>query len=907
MKNKILKTLAFILFAIAAFTCIGFYLIKSNIGQFVKKRLDKELMAHVSFSDVDISWLRDFPHVSVELNDLQIIGVGEFYGDTLLTAKQFGLAFNPLHFILGDSLSIYSISVNDPELHALILKTGHRNWDILRTENSSTIRGSSDKPLKWDLNKYAIHNGHLNYDDETRNIHIESVGLEQEGKGHFNRELSILKTKINANAIRFMKGGSIPFQLSAKARMDFTLKINRKTNAITFTTDNIYFNDLKLHSDFYFRWINDSSYDMNISFKSPTTEFKNVLSLFSPVYQRDFESVMSNGSTVLNGFVIGKYDSKQFPAYHFNLDVKNGFFQYPDLPVPVKNINLAMIIDNPDGVVDHTLVNIRKAHLEIDKDSLDFHFLVKNPKSKPFIDMGFSGKMDLANITKLMKLESGTRLTGMLKANISAKGNTSVADTRQKNKFTAAGEFALKDFLYLSKDYPDGVVLTDLLLKVNAKNTQINELKGDYLSTHFCATGTFNNVFDFVMKNNPLQGSIDLKADQINLNEWLGSVKDSAKLQAMAPGSAALQVPANINFTIKAELGEFHQGNLDMQNLTGTMVVSDETLNFNQVKGNALDGILLINGTYSTKEGKENPEIALTYDVNEVDMQKTFIAFSTLQKIMPVGRFMSGKFNAHMSVNGRLQQDMQPIYPSLHGDGSIVLTEGTLRDFGPIDKLSQTLDINELKDISVKDVHADFSFASGKVVLNAFPAHAGDIDMEIFGSHGYDQTLQYNINLKVPRNKLGHKGTVFVNNVVTDAADKGIPVKLDESVEIFVRLSGTINNPDIKKDMNAVVDKASEELKKEMDDFVNAKIDSARQLLHKPAASKKSMAVQTSKNSKNIAKLKKSSAYAHKKSSISKSKKKSKPKKKYESTFLMNRQSIANVVSVSAWLSLFDI
>jgi len=887
MKNKILKTLAFILLACIAVTCTAFYIFKSNIGHFVKKRLDKELMAHVNFSGVDISWLIDFPHVSVELNDLQIIGVGEFDGDTLLTAKKFGLACNPLHFISGDSLSIYSISVNDLGLHALILKNGHRNWDILKSENSSTLRTSSDKPLKWDLKKCTIHNGHMNYEDETRNIRIETFGLEQEGKGHFNSVLSIVKTKINADVIQFTRGGSIPFELSAKTRMDLTLKINRRTHAISFSTDNIYFNDLKLQSDFYFRWISDSSYDMDISFKSPTTEFKNVLSLLSPVYQRDFESLKSSGSVVLNGFVMGKFDAKQSPAYHLNLDVKNGLFHYPDLPIPVKNINIAMIVDNPDGVADHTVVNLRKAHLEIDNDSLDFHLLMKNPKSKPYIDMSFSGKMDLANVTKLMKLEPGTRLSGLLKTDFSAKGNTSVEDKKQKNKFTATGEFALKDFLYISKNYPDGVVLTDLLLTLNPKNTQIDELKGGYLSTHFNATGTFYNVFDFAMNNKPLHGSIDLKADEINLSEWLGSVRDSAKLQAMTTAPAALKVPANINFTINTEVGEFHQGNLDMHDLAGTMVVSDETLHFNQVKGNALDGSLLINGTYSTKEGSENPEIALTYDVNEVDMQKTFTAFSPLQKIMPVGRFMSGKFNAHMSVNGRLDQDLQPIFPTLYGDGNIILTEGSLRDFGPIDKLSQSLDINELKDISLKDIHADFSFAGGKVVLNTFPAHSGDIDMEIFGSHGFDQTLQYDINLKVPRIKLGHKGTVFVKKVVTDAADKGIPVKLGESVNIFVRLGGTINNPDIKTDMNAVVDKASEDLKKEMDDFVNAKLDSARQLLHKPAASKKPIAVRTTYKSNKVVKLKKSSAHAHYKTSRTKSKMKAKPRNKYESASLM--------------------
>ncbi|MBS1599050.1 MAG: hypothetical protein JST75_12570 [Bacteroidetes bacterium] len=888
MKNKILKTLGLILLVMITLITVGFYIFKSNISRIAKTRLNEKLLAHVSFSDVDISWVRDFPHISVGLNNFQIIGAGEFEGDTLLTSKQFDFSCNPFHFILADSLSIYSISISDPKLHAFILKNGHRNWDILRNENSSTT-AASGKPFKWDLKKYAIHNGYINYEDETRDIHIETAGLEQEGKGHFNSEQFKVKTKINADAIEFMNGGSIPYQLSAKTRIDVDMKINRKARTISFITDNVYLNDLKLRSEFYFRWINDSSYDMNINFKSLNTEFKNVLSLLSPVYQHDYESLNSSGSVVLHAFVVGKYDSKHLPAYYLNLDVKNGFFQYPDLPIPVKNINLVVNISNPDGAVDHFLFNIPRAHLEIDSNALDFHLLIKNPKSNPFIDMAFSGKMDLANITRLMKLETGTRFHGMLDADIYAKGNTSVASKQQKNKFTAGGNFSLKDFLYFSKDYPGGIVLTNLLLTLNSKNTQINELKGGYLSTNFAATGTFNNVFDFAMKNNPLQASIDLQADKINLGEWLTG-GDSTKSQA-----TALRVPANINFIIKASVDDFHQGNLDMHNLSGTMTVSDETLHFKQVKADALDGTMLINGTYSTKEGREHPTIAMTYDVNGVDMQKTFLSFNALQKMMPVGRFMSGKFNAHMNVSATLNQDMQPNYPTVHGDGNVVLTEGSLKAFGPIDKLSQTLDIKKLKDISLKDVHANFSVEGGRVVLDAFPAHADDIDMEIFGSHGFDQTLAYNINLKVPRNDLGQKGTAFVKNVVTDAADKGIPVKLDESVNILVKLNGTIDNPDVKTDMSAVVEKASEDLQKEMNDFVNAKLDTARQQLHKSTHSKKSMVVQTNYKPKKNVKSKKSNTYAHYKSNSSKSKKKTRSKKKYETASLKKSRSIASI------------
>ena len=51
----------------------------------------------------------------------------------------------------------------------------------------------------------------------------------------------------------------------------------------------------------------------------------------------------TSGQAIFNGFVKGTYNNSQMPAYRINLDIKNGFFQYPDLPKPVKNINLVIM------------------------------------------------------------------------------------------------------------------------------------------------------------------------------------------------------------------------------------------------------------------------------------------------------------------------------------------------------------------------------------------------------------------------------------------------------------------------------------------------------------------------------------------------------------------------------------
>ena len=690
----------------------------------------------------------------------------------------------------------------------------------------------------------------------------------------------------------FIITGSIPYQVTAKAGINVTLHVDNTTHTYTFNTDQVSFNDLKLHTEGSFQWINDSSYNVNIKFKAPSTKFKDILSLLPSVYQKDFASIETKGQVNFNGFIKGKYDESHFPAYHANLFVSNGYFRYPDLPVAVENIRLGFQLDNPDGIADHKVINISGAHAEIYHDTLDMHLLLKNPVTKPFIDLAFTGKLDLANITQCIKWESGTKWNGLIIADVHAKGKIPETEKQKKDLFKSWGELDLTDFSYTSKTYPGGLALNELIMAFNSKNVQVQELKGSYLKTHLDATGSLNNLFDFAFRSKPLKASMDVKADEINLRDWMRKDRDST---GPAPGTMPLIVPGNMDFTINAEAGKFHFDNLDLQNLSGKLVIAEQTVQLQNVKAKGLDGDIVLDGTYSTSESRETPDIALIYDVKGLDIQKTFFAFNTARKIMPVAKFMSGNLNAHMSLNGKLHKDMTTDLATLQGEGHVELLTASLKDFGPLDKLSQSLDIAELSDIPLKDVKAEFSFSKGTVVISPFLLRTKDMGMEIGGEHGFDQSLDYDVTLNVPRSRLGKKGSSFVKNVVVQAAEKGIPVQLRDAVNMNVKMGGTINSPDVKTNMDSAVNLAEADLKKEVNEFVNAKLDSAKQQLHKTqASSKKPIFVQTNYKSKSHSRAKKNSRSAHKSSVHSKTKKKKKKSSRNYITSLKKGKSTAS-------------
>jgi hypothetical protein len=926
---------------------------KKQITNLVKKEINKSINAKVDFKDVSLSLFRRFPKVSITLDELSVVGINEFANDTLIYTKKMDASANLFSVIKGKDINVYGLFLESPRIHALVNKEGKANWDIAKesTDTTAVDSDTSASAFKMSLKKYAITDGYIEYKDESGDTWFEMAGLDHEGSGDITQDVFTLRTITNATAASFTQS-TIPYLVKVKTGIVTDITIDNKTSTYTFKTDDIVINDLKLSADGSFQLVNDSTYGMDIKFKSPGNEFKDILSLIPAVYKQDFDKIKTSGTAVFNGFVKGVYSPPQMPAYDVNLEISNGSFQYPDLPKPVKNIQVSLHASNADGAPDNAVLNISKAHLEMDNEPFDFRLLFKNPETIQYIDAVAKGKLDLSQLTQFIKLESGTQLAGLIWADAYAKGNMKAIENQQ-GPFTAGGFFDIKNLFYssnafpqplqqgsmkvqlennggiadntvvnisaghievgkdpvdftlqlknpvstidfagtakgrltldnikqftaleagtsvsgllfadikfagnktaidkgdydkinldgtasldkvkyVSKDYPGGITISNTAASFNMSNVNINSFAGNYLGSNFSGSGVLNNLIGFAMKNEPLRGNLNMSVDKMNLNDWTGTPDASPVSKTGAPeaeGSSTFLVPANLDITLNAKAGQVVYDKVNYDNINGVLLLSDETVKLQNVKAAALDGTVLMNGSYSTKTNKTNPDMGLSYVIKDMDIQKAFLSYNTIQAIMPIGKFLSGKLSSELSMTGNLNGDMMPDLKSLTGKGNLLLLQGVLNKFAPLEKLAAALQIDRLKSISIKDVKNYIEFANGKVLVKPFTIKVDDIEMQIGGMHGFDQSMEYSIAMKVPRKYLGTQGNNLVNNLASQATSKGIPVKLGEMVDLNVKMGGSLTNPSIKIDLEKVAGDAMADLKDQAKDFAQQKIDSAK-------------------------------------------------------------------------------
>ena len=130
--------------------------------------------------------------------------------------------------------------------------------------------------------------------------------------------------------------------------------------------------------------------------------------------------------------------------------------------------------------------------------------------------------------------------------------------------------------------------------------------------------------------------------------------------------------------------------------------MNEEKIVLKNVSTNALDGTIGIDGSYSTLLNKQKPDISLAYNIKNVDIQKAFFAYNTMQSLMPIGKFLAGKLHSELTMTGNLSNDMMPLLNSLTGKGNMLLLEGVLAKFAPLEKIASALDVDRLKSISLK-------------------------------------------------------------------------------------------------------------------------------------------------------------------------------------------------------------
>ncbi len=791
------------------------FFFKGKILNIAKTEINKSINATVNFDDLSLSLIKNFPNVSVTLDEISVVGKEEFAKDTLAYVSKINVVVDIMSIFGDEGYKINKVLVKEPRITLIKLESGKSNMDITFPD-STEVEDTTETQFKLSLKKLEIKNANILYrDDSTRSFaKVENFNFLL--SGNMTQDQTTLKLLSTIDSISYADAGSLLLK-KAQVRLKSDIDADLKNSKYTLGKTEFQLNKILLNLDGWVALPDSSTIDMDIKISAPEVQFKDLLSLIPALYMKDFETIKTEGKLALSAFAKGKMKGEEYPAFGLDLKVSDASFRYPALPKAVTNIQILLNVASQGGILDNTVINLSKFHFQMAENPFDLSALVKTPISDPDINVNAKGTLNLSAVKDFYPLEE--ELTGLLKADVSLQGRLSSVEKEQYQDFKALGFLNLQNIKYKSEDFPHPLNIAFANLEFTSQYLSLSSFAMKTGQSDVTASGKIQNYLGYVFKDETIKGQLNVQSNYFTLSDIMSSATEPETAPATASAEpSVIDVPGNVDFNLTAAFAKLIYDNIELNNIKGNIEVKEKKLNLKGLSLNTLGSNVNVSGYYSSAD-LTKPMADLNLSVKDLDIPSAFKTFNTIKQLMPIAEHAVGKVSLQMQLNTELDKTLSPVLQSIQAKGGLQTGSIGLSNVEALKKIAEAAKLNKLKSMTLNNVNVKFEVKDGRVSTQPFDIKVDKITSSVSGSMGLDQSLDYVMKMNVPRAELGSDANNFVNSLTGKAN-----VQLPENIKFDILIGGTVSSPKIKV--------GASDMKNEMKDIAKAKIEEGKAMVN---------------------------------------------------------------------------
>lgn len=734
---------------------------QGKLAKLVKEEGNKMLNAQFDFRTLNISLLRNFPSASVSLEDFWLKGTGLFENDTLIQAGELTAAVN-LFSLFGDGgYDISRIIVKDTRVHAIVLEDGRPNWDVMKpSPDAETPEDeTAHETFRIKLQKLSVDNLSVVYDDRQGGVFADLSRLEADCSGDFGSDRTVVDLKMETPSLTCRTGG-IPLLNKVSLEADMDVDADLAGGKFTLRENMLRLNAIQLNLD---GWLAQTKQGMDMDLRLNTNEvgFKELLSLIPAIYAKDFQDLKTDGKVTLNAFARGSMEGNtKVPQFEVNLDVKDAMFRYPSLPAGVEKINISALVRNAGGPLDATEISVAPFDFVLAGNPFSLNATVKTPVSDPDFHLTARGKLDLGKVKEVYPLDD-MQLNGLVQADLELGGRLSMVEKEQFEQMQAKGSLRLNQMKLVLKDMPP-VDIQQSVFTFSPRYLQLSETTVNIGKNDLTLDSRFENYLGYALKGSTLKGTLNVSSNHLNLNDFMSADTTAAVAEVPADTAAmgVIRVPENIDFQMQAAFRELLFDKMTLTDGKGTLLVRNGTVDMRNLSFNTMGGSVTMNGAYAAPQ-KKQPELNAAFDMRNISFAQAYQDLGLVQQLAPIFAGLKGNFSGNLQIDTPLDATMSPVMSAVQGKGALSTKDLSLSGVKFIDQVADIVKKPSLKEIKVKDLNIDFEIKDGRVTTKPFDLKLGDYNMNLSGSTGLDQTIDYTGKITMPADGIASKlGTV---------------------------------------------------------------------------------------------------------------------------------------------------
>lgn len=831
MKKIIIIFGAVLLFIVAMFFLAPVFF-KSSLINITKSTLNKELNADVQFSDLKLSFLSNFPKATIKIEDVTIIGKGEFQADTLLNVASVQAKMELLSVFKKSGKSLDELILNQPKLHLRVNELGATNWDIVKNESGNPTNVNVQKPVEnnpenvfeLQLNKILLNDASVVYSDEEAKILLQFLGINFD----FSGNMYGTTTGLNAEGIVndfMLKYNEVEYISNTSLETKTLLNMDFEKMEFWVVQNELLFNRLPLEIIGSIKIPSDSVV-YNLQLKTKESNFNNFLALVPPVYDSYLKDIETSGSATVEGQLSGIYFEDNYPAFSLNLNVDKGTMQFAGLPRKIEKIKADIEISKPQGDMNLAQVNIKAAHAEINNSPVDLKLSLTNLFSDVQFDGSLVGAVNFNDVKDAFPVDS-INVSGAIDANLFVKGNYAAIENEQYDKIKSVGMVQLNNFIYDSPGLSQKILVPTGLLEFSPQFMILRDLKMKVGQSDFSLTGKVSNYLNYVLKTGTINGDLVLNSSFVNLNELLRLKKktkpetaetiaiettENKPVAEKAEEAVAFDIPKNIDLTFRSNIKKAVLDRMPITNINGLITARNGKLILNGLNMNMLDGELKLSGSYENTP-QNQPLFDFGFNISNFDIPVAYKTLSGLQKMMPVAGRSTGKISTVFKMNGSLNSEHKILARSVNGNGQFQTQNVRIVGSPIFNQLKGILKTEKLQNVTIDDLNSNFEVENGNINLKPFKTKVSGQETLVQGNMSAENIMEMRLDFKINRDAFG----VDIQNILSvlpgNEKIKVVPAGVD--------IIGPVGNPEVKMDLSETRKTITDATKGELQDSLD--------------------------------------------------------------------------------------
>ena len=826
MAKKIIKLLLIIFLAVILLLVSLPFLFRGAIMERVKHEVNERVDASVDFGRFSLSLIRSFPDVSLQIRNISVINNAPFAGDTLADIGRLSVTIDLRSLFSSDGYEVKRIALNRPRLLFRVLEDGEANWNIVPATETERPGDAESSAFHLALQQISIRHGAVFYYDDKLATYVDVLGLSGNFSGDLTVDVTTLATRDATIESFSLRWDRFPILNRVKAQLVAEVEMDISNWMFTFHDNELLINELPLTFDGLVGFPDGGGTLMDFGFTAARSDFAAFLSLIPALYTKDFEALESSGTLDLKGRVDGLLKGDLIPSFDLVANVNNGMFRYPGLPASVSDVEMNARIASGGSDADDVTVDVPVLRLNLAGSPVEARFRLRTPVSDPWTDLAFNGSIDLGDVKNYYPLDNGMTLQGIIQSNLEARGHLSALERGAYDDFHATGELTARDVVVETGLLPQRLDVFRADASLSPRYLAVNAFSAAYGDTDLTLTGYLDNVLNAVLEGEMLTGRFDLQSARVNMNQLMADMPDAE------PGDdpaelAVIEVPANIDFTLDANIAQLDFGKMNIRNVQGSLRVVDQQVIMDKLDMQMLGGRLALNGSYGTSG--ELPEVSFGLDFTSFDVKQAFEHFVTFRYLAPIGQYAAGNISGRLSLNTLLSETLAPMPETMSGDGNLRTSNLQLEGSPVMTQLAERSQLNFLKDLSLRDLLLRFAFADGKVETQPFDFQFADVNATVTGSTWFDQRIDYIMELAIPRQHFGSSANQVLDNLVSQASALGLNVSPGDMIRLDVQIGGTATRPEISLALTDVTGGLRDMVRDEADRLIRDAEDRLRE------------------------------------------------------------------------------